>query len=69
MCVRIYEIQRNLVVNTYIGQITYNLKYRLLDDIFFYEQAEPEGVIVMLGDVVVGVTDAQIKLDENAGIP
>jgi hypothetical protein len=31
-----------------------------LDDIFFYIQIEPKDSICILGDVVVGVTDAQI---------
>ena len=53
------------IISFYIP-IIWNIVF--LDDIFFYIQAEPEGVMVMLGDVVVGTTDAQIKLDENAGI-
>jgi hypothetical protein len=38
-----------------------------LDDIFFYTQVDPKGSICTLGDVVVGVTEAQIIIDEKAG--
>jgi hypothetical protein len=38
-----------------------------LGDIFFYRQVEPKGSICMLGDVVVGITEAQIMIEENPG--
>jgi hypothetical protein len=38
-----------------------------LDDIFFYKQVEPKGSICTLGDVVVGITEAQITIEEKPG--
>ena len=65
MCVRVYEIKRDLELMS--GKIPIIRNIVFLDDIFFYTQVEPKDSICMLGDVVVGITEAQIMIEEKPG--